>query len=95
MFHVIRETEHTPQVSMDFPVSFASTGSGKSLSGLYGFSVISAAGRAAVGGGAPSPNVYVGPLSFWSSEGGPKSGLKKEPLFKAFSGAFRSNRWTS
>ena len=25
VFHVIRETEHTPQVSMDFPVSFAST----------------------------------------------------------------------
>ena len=25
VFHIIRETEHTPQVSMDFPVSFAST----------------------------------------------------------------------
>ena len=36
MFHVIRETEHTPQVSMDFPVSFAFTGSGKSPTGLPG-----------------------------------------------------------
>ena len=36
-FCVIEETQHTPQSSMDFPVSFASTGSGKSLSGLYGF----------------------------------------------------------
>ena len=74
MFHVIRETEHTPQVSMDFPVSFASTGSGKSLPGLYGLSVISAGGGQRRG--AASFHFYVGPLSFWSPEGGQKNELK-------------------
>ena len=61
MFHVIRETEHTPQVSMDFPVSFASTG-------------ISAAGGQRRG--AAAQNVWEGPLSFWSPEGGQKNELK-------------------
>ena len=32
----MEETQHTPQNSMDFPVSFASPGSGKSPSGLPG-----------------------------------------------------------
>ena len=68
-------TQHTPQVSMDFPVGFASTGSGKSLSGLYGFFCY-LAGAGGQRRGAAIDHLRVGPLSFWSPEGGQKNELK-------------------
>ena len=95
MFHVIRETEHTPQVSMDFPVSFASTGSGKSPSGLPGSFECPEGYRGGVWGGEVGfergrerTRECEGPLSFWSpffiKKASSKKALKKTPHLSIF-----------
>ena len=78
-FCVIEETQHTPQVSMDFPVSFASTGSGKSPTGLYGFFCYFSGWEGSSRGGGPPTTYGKDPSHFGARREVQKVALKRNP----------------